>query len=121
MHNDSLDDNLIKKDLKHIFSDITKAGYSNSVLHTKGYIIAKKTNLIRVRIVLDQYENAVISIVPIGLKEIIFNIFFLLLFVLIGGLFLIIAIGYILISTISFLIFLPKIRAFKTEIEHIIK
>ena len=42
MENNTLDNHLAKKNLKQIFSDIIKAGYRNSILHQKGYIIAKK-------------------------------------------------------------------------------
>lgn len=120
MKNDTLDNHLAKKNLKQIFSDIIKAGYRNSILHQKGYIIAKKKNLVKVRIVLDEQENSIVSTMPIGTNEIIFNIIFLIIFTIFGGLFLFLAIGYLLISTISFLVALPKSREFKIEIENII-
>ncbi|BDS11453.1 hypothetical protein [Aureispira anguillae] len=121
MDNNTLDNHLVKKSLKQIFSDVRKAGYRNSVLYQKGYIIAKKSTLVKVRIVLDENENAVVSTVPLGIKEILFNLFLLIIFVLLGGIFFIVAIGYVLISSVSFLVSLPKVREFKTEIEGIIR
>lgn len=121
MDNNTLDTHLVKKDIKQIYADLKKAGYRHSFLHTKGYVIVKKTNLVKVRVVLDQQKNAAVTIMPLGIKEIIFNIFILLIFIILGGLFLIIALGYVLISGISFLVYLPKMRAFKTEIENAIR
>lgn len=121
MDNNTLDTHLVKKNIKQIFSDLKTAGYRHSFLHQKGYVIVKKTNIIKVRVILDQQKNATVTIMPLGIKEIILNILILLIFAILGGLFLILALGYVLISSISFLIYLPKMRAFKAEIENVIR
>lgn len=120
MDNNTLDNRLAKKDLRQIFSDIRKAGYQNSLLHQKGYIIAKKTNLVKVRIVLDKDENSLVTIMYPGIGDIVFSIFILIIFAVLGGVFLLGFIGYVLVRGISFLVSIPKSREFKTEIENII-
>lgn len=121
MDNNILDNHLAQKNLKQILSDIKKAGYRNSFMHKKGYIISKKSGSAKIRIVLDKDGQSVVSIVPLGAKEVVLNTIFLIVFIVLGGIFLILAIAYILTSTVSFFVSLPKSRKFKTEIENILR
>lgn len=120
MSTNILDNHLVKKNLKQLLLDVQKAGYQNSYMYKKGYIIVNKNSLVKVRIALDKDGQSVVSTVPLGAKEILFNIALLMIFLLIGGFFVVLAIGYVLVSGIAFLISLPKSREFKTEIENII-
>ena len=119
MDNNTLDNHLATKDLKQIFSDIQKAGYYNSYMHKKGYIIVKKTKLIKLRIAFDKYGNSPVTIIYPEIVEILFSIFLFLACAALGGIVLVGAIVYIFVRLILFLISLPTSRAFKTEIEHI--
>lgn len=121
MTDNTLDNHLAKKNLKQIFADIKKAGYLNSFMHQKGYIITKKTNQVKVRVTLDKDGSPLVTTMSIGVGELIFSILILIVFVALGGILLLAFMGYVLVRSISFLIALPKSREFKAEIEHIIR
>ena len=121
MDNHTLDNHLTKKNLRKLVLEIKKAGYRNSFMHKDGYIITKKSSLAKVRVFLDEQGNAVVSTIPIGSKEVVFNIIILTIFTFLGGIFLFAALLYSLIGSITFIISLPKSRDYKTVIERIIR
>lgn len=120
MDTNTLDNHLAKKDLKQVFAAIRNAGYKNSILYQKGYIVAKKTNLVKVRVVLDEYGNPLVTLMYPQGRDILIGIFIFLVFAILGGFLLLGFIVYILYRATTFLVSMSKCREFKAEIEQII-